>query len=165
MRLALLTLLASGLFAGAAVGAAQAPGGSLLIDDSRGIVEISGSGVLVGRMERGSLKIIDLTPVDQWSPRVYGIPRGKVVTLRGKNVSFYVPGGRYKIVARGVGVSISARGTGIVRLIGVPDPVGATGTYAVGDDEPEAIPDKATNLRFGPGRGRAQSAPSVKIRP
>ena len=43
-----------------------------------------------------------------------GIPRGKTVTLRGKNVSFYVPGGRYKIIAHGSDISVSARGTGAV---------------------------------------------------
>ena len=79
-------------------------------------------------MEKGSLEIVDLSAVDQWSPRVYGIPRGKTVTLRGKNVSFYVPGGRYKLTARGIGISISARGTGTVTLDGDPDPVGDTGT-------------------------------------
>ena len=61
---------------------------------------------------KGSLEIVDLNPNDQWSPRVNGIPRGKTVTLRGKNVSFYIPGGRYKVTARGSDISISARGTG-----------------------------------------------------
>ena len=90
----------------------RATGGSLAIEDGRGTIQITGKGVLVGRIDKGSLEIVDLSPTDQWSPRVNGIPRGKMVTLRGKNVSFYVPGGRYKIDARGNGISISARGTG-----------------------------------------------------
>ena len=127
MRLAALILLVLGLSATVATGAAKAPGGTLLIEDGRGTVQITGKGVLVGRMEKGSLEITDLNPTDQWSPRVNGIPRGKVVTLRGKNVSFYVPGGRYRLVARGTGISISARGTGTVVLDGDPDAVGGTG--------------------------------------
>ena len=127
-----------------------ATGGSLLVEDGRGVVQVSGKGVLVGRMEKGSLEIVDLSSSDQWSPRVNGIPRGKTVTLRGKNVSFYVPGGRYKLTARGVGISISTRGTGTVTLDGDPDPVGDTGRYAIGDDTPAALPVDATKLAFGP---------------
>ena len=80
--------------------------------------------MLVGRIEKGSLEILDLSSGDQWSPRVFGIPRGKAVTWRGKNVSFYIPGGRYRLTAKGTGISISARGTGWVSLDGDPDTVG-----------------------------------------
>ena len=129
---------------------AKSPGGSLSVEDGRGTVSVGGKGVLVGRMEKGSLEIIDLSAGDQWSPRVNGIPRGKTVTLRGKNVSFYIPGGRYRLTAKGVGISISARGTGWVTLDGDPDPVGDTGTYAVGDDTPGPLPADATRTTFGP---------------
>ena len=57
----------------------------------------------------------DLTPLDQWSPRVNGVPRGKTVWLRGKDVNFYVPGGKYRLTVRGEGFSISARGQGSAR--------------------------------------------------
>jgi hypothetical protein len=72
------------------------------------------------------------------------------VTLRGKNVSFYVPGGRYKLTARGTGISISARGSGSVVLDGDPDPVGDTGTYAIGDAPPGPVPTRTARLTFGP---------------
>ena len=176
MRLTALILLALGLSTTVAAGAGQAPrsttgsevlaasGGSLLVEDGRGVVQVSGKGVLVGRMEKGSLEIVDLSSSDQWSPRVNGIPRGKTVTLRGKNVSFYVPGGRYKLTARGVGISISARGTGTVTLDGDPDPVGDTGRYAIGDDTPAALPVEATKLVFGPVEPSAPSPQSVTLR-
>jgi hypothetical protein len=162
MRLAAMILLALGLATSVAAGAppsrdgvrllatAQAPSGSLSIEDGRGTVTIGGKGVLVGRMEKGSLEILDLSASDQWSPRVWGIPRGKAVTLRGKNVSFYIPGGRYRLTAKGTGISISARGTGWVSLLGEPDPVGDTGTYAIGDGTPGPLPTDATRLTFGP---------------
>src|SRR6478736_2497740 len=112
MRLAAFSLLAIGLTVGVATGSATTAGGSLSVEGGRGLVQITGKGVLVGRMGKGSLEITDVSASDQWSPRVYGIPRGKTVSLRGKNVSFYIPGGRYKIVARGTDISISARGAG-----------------------------------------------------
>ena len=165
MRLAALTLLVLGLSASAATGAANAPSGSLSIEDGRGVVQITGKGVLVGRIEKGSLEIVDLSSGDQWSPRVNGIPRGHKVWLRGKRISFYIPGGRYRVVARGTDISISARGTGTAILDGDPDPVGSTGVYAVGDDAPVPLPAEATKTAFGTGDGGASSSQSVKIQP
>ena len=119
--------------------ATTAAGGSLSVEGGRGLVQITGKGVLVGRMEKGSLEILDLSAGDQWSPRVYGIPRGKTVTLRGKNVSFYVPGGKYKLAAHGTGISISARGTGTVIARRRSRSVGDTGMYAIGDDHADSV--------------------------
>lgn len=165
MRLVALTLLALALSATAATGAANAPGGSLAVEDGRGVVQITGRGVLVGRIEKGSLEIVDQSSDDQWSPRINGIPRGHKVWLRGKKISFYIPGGRYRIVARGTGISISARGTGTAVLDGDPDPVGATGVYAVGDAEMTPLPVDPTKTAFGPLDGSTTSAASVKIQP
>jgi len=165
MRLAALTLLALALSASVATGAAKAPGGTLSIESARGAVVITGKGVLVGRMEKGTLEIVDLTPADQWSPRVNGIPRGKTVGLRGTNVSFYVPGGRYRIEAKGTDISISARGAGMVVLDGEPDIVGDTGRYAVGDGASLPLPAGTTKLSFGAVKSSTPSPQSVKIQP
>jgi len=165
MRLAALMLLVLGLSATVATGAATAPG-TIEITGGRGTVQVTGRGVLVGRMDKGSLEIVDLNPTDQWSPRVNGIPRGKVVTLRGKNVSFYVPGGRYRLVARGSGISVSARGTGMVVLDGDPDAVGDTGRYAIGDTASAPLPVGATRMSFGSTDASApSSSQSAKIQP
>ena len=146
MRLVAMILLALGLATSVAAGAPtvrddarcsprpRRPAARSRSRTGAGTVTIGGKGVLVGRIEKGSLEILDLSSGDQWSPRVYGIPRGKAVTWRGKNVSFYIPGGRYRLTAKGTGISISARGTGWVSLDGDPDTVGETGTYAIGDD-------------------------------
>jgi hypothetical protein len=170
MRLAALITLALGLSATVAAGAVLAPrsahtptvtaspSGSLSVENGRGVIQITGTGVLVGRMDKGSLEIVDLSATDQWSPRVYGIPRGKTVTLRGKSVSFYVPGGRYKVIAKGTGISISARGSGVVALDGDPDPVGDTGTYAIGDAAPLPVPARTTKLPFGPAESNPPSS-------
>jgi hypothetical protein len=129
--------------------AAAEPAGSLSVEDGRGTVVLKGKGIVIGRLDRGEVQIVDLSPTDQWSPRVNGVPRGKTVWLRGKDVNFYVPGGRYKITVRGEGFSLSARGQGSASLNGRPDATGVTGTYAVGDDAPAAIPAAAT-VPFGP---------------
>ena len=110
---------------------------------------MTGKGIVIGRLDQGEVKIVDLSPLDQWSPRVNGVPRGRTVWLRGKDVNFYVPGGRYKITVRGEGFSISARGQGTVALTGSPDTTGATGTYAVGDAVPAPIPSATQNVAFG----------------
>jgi hypothetical protein len=96
---------------------------------------------------------------------VNGIPRGKLVTIRGKNVSFYVPGGRYKLVAHGSGISISARGIGTVVLDGDPDAVGYTGRYSIGDAATVPLPTGSLKIPFGDGDPNAPSAQSGKIQP
>ena len=167
MRLVALIMLALALSATAATGGPKppAPGGSLEIKDGRGVVEITGRGVLVGRIEKGSLEIADLTLDDQWSPRVNGIPRGKTVGLRGKKIRFYIPGGQYRIVARGTDISISVRGTGTAVLNGEPDAVGATGSYRLGDTAPVPLPVDETKVSFGTGDGTVSSAHPAKIQP
>ena len=90
------------------------------------------------------------TPNDQWSPRVNGIPRGKTVTLRGKNVSFYIPGGRYKIIARGSDISISARGTGAVILTEIPTRSATPACTRSVTDDLVPLPEVQTKATFGP---------------
>ena len=149
MRLALVIVAMLAVAVPAARSAAPPPAGTLSIEDARGMVTIRGSGIVIGRFERGEIEVTDLTPLDQWSPRVNGVPRGRTVWTRGKNVNIYIPGGRYRIKVRGEGVSISARGQGYAVLDGTPDLTGATGTYAVGDLAPIAVPEEAERVEFG----------------
>jgi hypothetical protein len=136
-----------------ALAGAEKVRGSLEITGGRGVITIKGRGALLGRLDKGSLLITDLSPADQWSPRINGVPRGRLVSIRGKDITFYVPAGRYKIVARGEGVNLSARGAGVAMLNGEADPTGATGVYAVGDDAPQSIPVELTCVQFGPALG------------
>lgn len=140
---------------------ASAPAGSLSIEDGRGTVTITGRGIVIGRLERGEVQIVDLTPLDQWSPRVNGVPRGRTVWARGKEINVYIPGGRYRITVRGDGFSISARGRGSAMLDGQPDVAGATGTYAVGDDEPAPIPAETLRVDFPPPLAPAANTKAV----
>jgi hypothetical protein len=148
MRIALLvvTVLALAVPAG---WSATAPAGSLSIEDGRGVVVVKGKGIVIGRLERGEVQIVDLSPLDQWSPRINGVPRGRTVWTRGKEINFYIPGGRYRITVRGDGFSVSARGQGVATLDGQADPAGATGTYAVGDSVPVPLPTEEQRVEFG----------------
>ena len=149
MRPALLILVVLALAVPASFAAVD-PAGSLSIENGRGTVVLKGKGIVIGRVERGEVQIVDQSPLDQWSPRVNGVPRGRTVWTRSKDIiNFYVPGGRYKITVRGEGLSISARGQGSATLNGRPDTSGATGTFAVGDAAPAPIP-AALTLQYGP---------------
>lgn len=165
MRHAALITLVLALAAGSATAVAGTTANeSLTVVSGRGIVQVKGKGVLVGRVDRGWLQITDLTPRDEWSPWVNGVPRGKVVGIRGENITFRLSKGRYKIVARGEGISISARGEGTVSLDGEPDTVGDTGQYAIGDAVPQPLPGDAVTLSFGSGKA-VPSDGSAKMRP
>jgi hypothetical protein len=164
MRLALLTAVVLAL-AVPAGWAASTPAGSLSVEDARGTVVLKGKGIVIGRLERGEVEIVDVSPLDQWSPRINGVPRGRTVWTRGKNINFYVPGGRYQITVRGEGFSLSARGQGTAMLTGRPDAAGSTGTFAVGDDAPAPLPVVPGRVDFGlaavvgPTAGAKASAP------
>jgi hypothetical protein len=149
MRLALVIVAVLAVVPLASGVAATPAAETLSIEDARGVVTIRGNGIVIGRLEKGEIQIVDVTPFDQWSPRVNGVPRGKTAWMRGKDVNFYVPGGRYRITVRGEGFSISARGQGWALLDGNPDVTGATGTYAIGDLEPAPVPDETERVVFG----------------
>lgn len=129
--------------------AAVRTAGTLSVEDGVGRVVVKGQGTLVGRLDRGDVVILDLTPNDQWSPRVNGVPRGKVVSLRGRDVNVFIPGGRYRITMRGDGMALSARGNGVAELRARPLLRSLPGTYAVGDDRPRALPDDTLKVTFG----------------
>ena len=129
--------------------AAVRSAGTLSVEAGVGRVVVKGQGTLVGRLDRGDVVIVDLTPNDQWSPRVNGVPRGRVVSLRGRDVNLFIPGGRYRITLRGDGIALSARGTGTAELRARPLLRSLPGTYAIGDDRPRALPDETAKVTFG----------------
>jgi hypothetical protein len=160
MRFALV-ILAMLAIAVPATQAAPPTAETFSIEDARGVVTIRGTGIVIGRLERGEIQVVDLSPLDQWSPRVNGVPRGKTVWTRGKDVNFYIPGGRYRLTVRGEGFSISARGQGAAVLDGNPDVNGAAGSYAVGDLQPVPLPAESEHIEFG----AATPAKSAKVGP
>jgi len=164
MRLLALILLGLTVSAGMATGAERPSAGSFELEGGRGQIQITGKGAVVGRVEQGALKIIDLSPDDQWSPYVNGVPRGKVVWLRGRNISFRISAGRYQLIASGEGISVSVRGTGVALLEGEQDAAGGNGLYRVGDGRATLMSVKTTRASFGGDDRGAPSSPSVKMK-
>ena len=154
-------MLAAAVAASAALATAataKQPAGALSIEGGKGFVVVRGNGGLLGRVARGSVEVLDLTPADAWRPVVNGSRRPARFSARGANLSFRILGGDYRVTIRGEGISVSARGSGIVTLLGVPAPLSAdTGIYSTdleadclgAPDQCEAIPTTLTRVPFG----------------
>lgn len=120
--------------------------GTLSIEDVRGAVLVRGTGTVVGRLDRGELQITDLSPNDAWTPKVNGVAKARTVVTRGRDINFFVPGGRYRVTVKGDGVSLSARGVGVATVKGART---GEGTFAVGDAPPTQVTVDSTRLTFG----------------
>jgi hypothetical protein len=138
--------------------AAKPPAGALSIEGGRGVIVVRGNGGLLGRVSHGSVEIIDLTPTDQWRPVVNGVARPRRFVSKGANVSFRILGGDYKITLKGEGISVSARGSGVATLLGLPGLLSSdTGIFSTdleadcqdAPDQCQAIPTTLTRVLFG----------------
>jgi hypothetical protein len=117
MRIAALALLAFALASTAAV-AATPSAGTLSVEGAVGVVTVTGRGAVLGRVVSGSVRIVDTSPDDRWEPMINGIAGIESYTLKGRNLSFRVLGGEYRIVLRGEGISLAARGRGVATIDG-----------------------------------------------
>lgn len=115
--------------AAAVVVAASAAGavrdsGQLSLERGRGSAALELRGVVLGRLTSGTLRVTDLTPRDRFVPTVSGRKvtaqriGPKTTLYRGVGIRFKVLGGRYRLVLRGSGMSVSAVGVGEVVLDG-----------------------------------------------
>ena len=155
-RLALALLLLVVVLPAATL-ATRAPAGALSVEGGKGVVVVRGNGGLLGRLGRGAVELVDLTPADPWKPTVNGVPRSRRTYLKGANVSFRILGGDYRVSVKGEGISISARGTGMATLLGAPGLTGDTGIYAAdlnadcqgSPDQCQPIPTSTTRVGFG----------------
>ena len=157
MRIAALTLLALALAVPAALAAKAPSAGTLSVEGGVGVVTITGRGALLGRMVSGTVKIVDLTPDDRWWPLVNGASGIEAVPLKGRNLTFRILGGEYRITVRGEGISIAARGRGQATLDGEPTIDGFSGIWSVGQDvdcrrvpeQCEPLPELSRKVGFG----------------
>jgi len=142
----------------AVLAASKPPAGALSVEGGRGAIVVRANGGLLGRVAHGSVELVDLSPGDGWRPTLNGSTRARRVTAKGTNLTFRILGGDYRLVARGDGISVSARGAGVVTLLGVPSLVtGDTGIYSTDleadcQDSPEQcdpIPVTLTRVPFG----------------
>jgi hypothetical protein len=138
--------------------AAKPPPGALSIEGGRGVIVVRGSGGLLGRVAHGSVEVVDLTPLDAWRPAVNGVTHSRRVFSKGANVTYRILGGDYKVTVKGEGISISARGSGVATLLGIPGLLSSdTGIYSAdleadcqdAPDQCQAIPTTLTRVTFG----------------
>jgi hypothetical protein len=123
--------------------------GTLSVEDGRGKVTIQARGGVIGRLERGSVTIYDLTPEDSNIPAVFG--DDQPVALIGENgikytgsgMRFRFIGGRYRILIQGRGIDLSAVGKGFGTIRG---DVGQLGVYSLDGADCRKDPDACTLL-------------------
>jgi hypothetical protein len=160
MRALLLFVCATASFAliGSAA-AAEPDAGVLSVERGRGSAVLEIRGVVLGRLTSGTLRVTDLTPRDRFVPAVVGRkltserlgPR--TVQYRGQGLRFRMLGGRYRIVVRGVGMSVSAVGRGVVVLDGEPRVPGEDiGVFSLDGTDCEMAPELCLPLPVEPTR-------------
>ena len=134
---ALLGLLALALPV-AGVAGLRAGEGTLSIEDGRGKVTLQARGGVIGRLEKGAIRICDLTPDDSNVPFVWGDdqPRELIgddcVRFAGSSLRFRLVGGGYRIVIVGRGIDLSAVGRGAGTIRGDAD---SPGVYSLSGDD------------------------------
>lgn len=97
--------------------------GSLSVEDGVGRVVLQARGGAIGRLDRGTITIVDLTPNDANIPVVTGLVRSLPTANEnaeryvGTNIRFRIVGGSFRIVVDGRGIDLSAvgRGSGSIR--------------------------------------------------
>lgn len=156
MRLAVLAILAFSIavpvgWAGGRPDAGRPAAGTLSIEGARAAIVIRGAGTVVGRVAKGDVQILDLSPNDAWTPKINGIAKGRTVQMRGRDINFFIPGGRYRLSVRGDGASLSARGLGVVQIKSTKPGESTSGTIAVGDASATALPGDGSRVVFGGG--------------
>lgn len=115
--LVLAALLALAVPVGA-LAASRAGDGTLAVEDGRGKVNVFARGALIGRLDRGSVTIFDLTPNDAYAPVVSGDDQPILVVgenglkYRGQGIRFRIIGGSFRVVVQGRGIDLSAVGRG-----------------------------------------------------
>jgi hypothetical protein len=108
----------------AAMAASRAGDGTLSVENGRGKVTVQARGGLIGRLDRGTVTVFDLTPNDANVPVVSGADQRLVpvgangIRYRGSGIRFRVIGGSFRVVLDGRGIDLSVVGRGFGSLEG-----------------------------------------------
>ena len=157
----------------AAAADASTGDGALSVAEGRGQVTLQARGGVIGRFDRGCATIVDLTPEDLNFPQVWGddlpqveLPRGGVKYC-GRAVRFRLLGGKFRIIVSGIGIDLSAVGTGDGTI--VADDARSPGVYSLdGDDcrSPRAVckplPAELTRFKLGTAPTTEKSEKSLQ---
>lgn len=116
MRNALFTLLFLALVLPAAALASRAAvgDGTLSVEGASGTVIVQARGAVIGRVASGTVVIADLSPGDDNDPVVWGAQFRRqtgpgTILYRGRNITFRLIGGAFRVTVKGSGISISGK--------------------------------------------------------
>ncbi len=150
--------VACAAFLGAARAAAP-DGGVLSVERGKGVVVLDVRGSILGRLSGGTLRVTDLTPNDRYVPLVFGrkVSQDRIgsrtTVYKGKGLRFRMLGGRYRVVARGNGIDVSAVGRGVTVLDGEPAFLGDDpGVYSLDGVDCSLEPESCLPLPLEPER-------------
>ena len=148
-RTLLLATLAAAILAVPAALAGDTPGdGTLSVKRGKGKIAINFKGTVIGRIN-GRIQVRDFRPFDDTEPQLLGC-KGRVRHLpgvvgvsycHGRNVSFRILDGRYRVTLQGIGIFLSAVGYGSVTLDGSGDLGVNDGVMSLNDEPYESLPD------------------------
>jgi hypothetical protein len=152
----------------AAVSAVTAGDGTLSVEDGRGTVTIQARGGVIGRLERGTVTIFDLTPEDANDPVVFGDDQPVAfvgdtgIRYRGAGIRYRLIGGGFRIVISGRGIDLSAVGKGTGTIRGetlLPGLYSLDGADCRKDaDSCEPLPEIVKSFKLGRADAREKSA-------
>lgn len=120
---------------------------------ANGVFWLSGKGVLLGQMDKGTIRVQDITPNDS-NPLVSGAVRTHpsddpdTTIYTGSSIHIKVTGGRYKIRFKGSGIDLTAIGVGLADLTGnglALDP----GTWSIDGGKWSAVPYVERSVPYG----------------
>lgn len=154
-RLSLTLLVALLALPTAALAARSDKGdGSFELKAGDGIFTVSGHGVLLAQMDKGTLRVQDMNLTDGQVPAVSGAEHSHptddptVTIYTGSNIHVRITGGKYKLRFKGSGVDLTAVGVGVGGLTGSGfsfDP----GTYSVDGGKWTNVPYVWQQVTFG----------------
>ncbi len=135
--------------------------GTLSVKKGDGMVYLNARGAIIGRFDKGTIRVTDLSEDDGTDPVVKGCDdwskdkdaTDNVKVCSGKDVRFRVVQGKFKVrITRGVNIDLSAVGRSDKNQVeldgsgeadvdgdGASDP---DGTYSFNDAELKSLPDK-----------------------
>jgi hypothetical protein len=149
-------LLVALLLAPSALAEGVAAGdGSLVVTSANArIIYVTGSGLIWGHIDLGTLTILDYKPASGSSFQVTGLAMiklpGSSTAYSGSDMRFLLPSGRYALRVDGVGIDISAVGKGTVSAIGMSTVL--NGTLATNGGKALPLGSGPTTLVFAAGK-------------
>jgi hypothetical protein len=143
----LLAVLVTAILAVPVALGGDAPGdGTLSVKRGRGFIDLKFKGSVIGRIN-GTLSVRDFRPLDATNPQLVGCkprvrhPLTGVSICKGRNVSFRILDGRYRVKLRGTGIFLSAVGYGTVTVDGIGDEGVNDGVMSRNDEPYQSLPD------------------------